>query len=105
MPKTYSQDVCQQCGYKSPSFLGKCPNCGTWNSLVETVEADQTSPWSKVNKRARKAKIEMVKLSAVRTANFKRISTGIVEADQVFGGEGVTGLVPGAVVLFFGGSG
>ena len=100
--KLKSSFVCQQCRYKSPSFLGKCPNCGIWNSLVETVEADKSSPWSKVNKRARKAKIEMVKLSAVRTANFKRISTGIVEADQVFGGEGVTGLVPGSVVLLSG---
>jgi len=96
--KLKSSFVCQQCGYKSPSFLGKCPNCGTWNSLVETVEAEKTSPWAK-NKRERKAKSVVLKLSNVRTAEFKRIATGITEADQVFGGGG---LVPGSVALLSG---
>lgn len=99
MPKTHSQFVCQQCGYKSPSFLGKCPNCDAWNSLVETIEAEKSSPWAKVNKRERKVKVVPVKLNTVRTADFKRISSGIMEVDQVLGG---VGFVPGSVVLLSG---
>ncbi len=35
--KAKSQFVCQNCGYSSPKYLGKCPNCGSWNSMVEEV--------------------------------------------------------------------
>src|SRR3989344_492060 len=97
--KSYSQYVCQQCGYKSPSFLGKCPNCDACNSLVETVPAEKSSPWSKVNKRERKKLISPVKLNSVRTIDFKRIASGIGEVDQVLGG---SGMVPGSVVLLSG---
>ena len=41
MAKSFSQFICQQCGYQSPSFLGKCPECGEWNSLVETEVSDE----------------------------------------------------------------
>ncbi|MBI4066644.1 DNA repair protein RadA, partial [Candidatus Gottesmanbacteria bacterium] len=36
--KMRSSFVCQQCGYESPSWMGKCPQCGEWNSLVETTK-------------------------------------------------------------------
>src|SRR3990167_890226 len=108
--KTRSQFVCQQCGYKSPSFLGRCPNCDSWNSLVETVEADKITPWAKVNRRERKAGAKLFKLSQVKSADFKRISSGIGEADQVLGtstgsvqaGNSLAGFVPGSVVLLAG---
>ena len=96
--KIRSQYVCQQCGYKSPSFLGKCPNCDSWNSLVETIEADKTTSWSKVNRRERKSGAQVLKLNAIKPADFKRITTGIKEADQVLG----AGFVPGSVVLLAG---
>ena len=99
--KIYSEYTCQQCGYKSPSFLGKCPNCGTWNSLVESVTGTKSSPWAKVNKREKKSVLP-VKLSSVRTADFDRISTKIREIDQVLGSEKRGGFVPGAVVLLAG---
>ena len=41
MAKTRTHSVCQNCGYSSPRFLGRCPNCGKWNSLVEEVEQGQ----------------------------------------------------------------
>lgn len=101
--KSHSQFVCQQCGYKSPSFLGKCPNCNSWNSLVETVEADKTSPWSKINKRERKTTSTPLNLSSVKIVHFQRISTGIKEVDQVLGvSENKSGFVPGSVVLMTG---
>lgn len=94
--------VCQQCGYKSPSFLGKCPNCGTWNSLVETVERDTAGPstsWrTKVNKKERGTKLAVVRLNQVKTTQVSRIDTGVAEIDQVLGG----GLVPGSVILLAG---
>ena len=103
MPKTHTQFICQQCGYKSPSFLGKCPNCDSWNSLVETIEAGKTTPWSKANRRERKAEILPAKLSEVKTVHFQRISTGLKEIDQVLGvSNGVNGFVPGSVVLLAG---
>ena len=96
--KSHTQYICQQCGYKSPSFLGKCPNCDSWNSLVETVEAEKVSVWNKANKRERRKDASFTKLSEVKSENFKRILTGIREADQVLG----SGLVPGSVVLLAG---
>ncbi|MBM3283246.1 DNA repair protein RadA [Candidatus Gottesmanbacteria bacterium] len=97
--KSQSSFICQQCGYKSPSFLGKCPNCGTWNSLVETIEKEVRPPsWSKVNKRERSANLVPVRLASIKTTKVKRVSSGIKEVDQVAGG----GLIPGSVILLAG---
>ncbi len=99
--KVRSQFICQQCGYKSPSFLGKCPNCDNWNSLVETIEREEASSWGKggkVNKRSRDVTTQVSKLSTVVTSKVARITTGISEIDQVLGG----GLVPGSLVLLAG---
>lgn len=97
--KSRSQFVCQQCGYKSPSFLGKCPECGAWNSLVETIEKETKGPsWSKKNKRERTSNITPLQLAQVKTSLVQRISTGIKEMDQVLGG----GIVPGSVILLSG---
>lgn len=100
--KQRSQYICQQCGYKSPSFMGKCPECGAWSSLVETVEKEDRTEGGKGNKRAR-ASVVMSKLSSVQTLKVARISTGIKELDQVLGGGGKeAGLVPGTLVLLAG---
>lgn len=96
--KMQSSFVCQQCGYKSPSFMGKCPNCDTWNSMVETLDKKTQGPsWGK-NKRERGQDLKAVKLSSVTTAKVERITTGIKEVDQVLGG----GLVPGSMILLAG---
>jgi rubrerythrin len=42
MAKAKSKFVCQSCGYQSPKYLGRCPNCGAWNSFVEEVEAKRS---------------------------------------------------------------
>lgn len=79
--------------------MGKCPSCDSWNSLVETIEKEDKGPaWGKVNKRERKTSVSAEKLGNVKTTKVERISTGISEADQVFGG----GLVPGSLVLLAG---
>ncbi|MBI2617808.1 DNA repair protein RadA [Candidatus Gottesmanbacteria bacterium] len=96
--RSRSDFICQQCGYKSPSFLGKCPNCGAWNSLVETVERKESaSLWGK-NKRVKKEGNKAIELSKVATAKVERISSRMKEFDQVLGG----GIVPGSLILLAG---
>src|SRR5574340_983091 len=94
MPRTVTNFVCQQCGYVSPSFLGRCPNCDSWNSFVETVEQDAPS------RGGVKAKVDVkpVRLTEVASKATVRTSTGITELDRVLGG----GLVPGMAVLIAG---
>jgi DNA repair protein RadA/Sms len=78
---------CQACGYDSPKWLGKCPDCGTWNSFIE----EKRQPG---NLRANSA-AEPVILDAVEIKEGFRYNTGISEFDRVLGG----GIVPGSVIL------
>lgn len=87
--------VCQQCGYESPQWLGKCPSCQSWNSLVETAKIDSKASGSKRSKEPREAP---KKLAEIDNRYFKRLKTQIEEFDRVLGG----GFVPGSVVLLAG---
>src|SRR3989344_362265 len=95
MPKIHSEYVCQQCGYKSSSYLGKCPECGSWNSLVETEVSAESE-----RQRISGIQIEgnLVKLSEVKKEHSLRMSTGFTEFDRVLGG----GIVLGSLVLISG---
>lgn len=88
--------ICDSCGYQSPQYLGKCPNCDAWNSLVETLTSttEQKSSGSK-------AFIKPQRLSDTSQKPLKRLQTGIGELDRVLGG----GIVPGSVVLLAGNPG
>lgn len=94
----HSKYVCQQCGYESTGWLGKCPNCNQWNTLVETVIA--VNPKSKTlnSRKSQNSNVKIQKLSDIKKTATKRISTKISELDRVLGG----GLVPGQVVLIAG---
>ncbi len=83
---------CQECGYKSLKWLGRCPECGAWNSFVE--EKEKTSMKRKIS--SFKAKI--FKLSEVRYETKKRLKTGLSEFDLVLGG----GIVPSSLILIGG---
>lgn len=87
--------VCQECGYESPKFLGKCPECGEWNTLREFK-----SQISKVKIGGESSKVhsEPKLISEVQYKVKGRIATGFSEADSVLGG----GLVPGSVTLLAG---
>jgi DNA repair protein RadA/Sms len=87
--KTFYQ--CQTCGYTSPKWLGKCPDCGTWNSLVE--ERKETGPSRSSLGHFRKSEPQL--LSSIKAGYEQRTSTGIKELDRVLGG----GVVTGSVVL------
>ncbi len=92
--KNYSKFVCQQCGYESAQWLGKCPNCGSWNSLVETViSSNSKTPSSHITLNEKPQKF-----SQVKSVDKARTRTGIEEFDRVLGG----GIVPGSVTLLAG---
>ena len=82
--------VCQQCGYKTFRWLGKCPDCNNWNSFVEEVEQDLSSI-SQVSFSVQSP----VKISEIDIDQDERLNTGIIEFDRVLGG----GIVQGSVVL------
>lgn len=91
--------VCQECGYESPKFLGKCPECGEWNSLREfkTPTFAKASLGKQISN-GEKRSSEPKRISDVQYKVKGRISTGFSEADSVLGG----GIVPGSVTLLAG---
>ena len=74
MAKTKSKYVCQNCGYESAGYLGKCPDCGSWSSFVE--ELTETTQQSFVTV---PDKNPPVKLSEIKTDTEIRTTTGISE--------------------------
>jgi len=96
MAKTHSLYVCQQCGYSQTGWAGKCPECGSWGSLVETVVSTTNSKLKTQNSKLKKS--EPVTLSSIPSKLTSRISTKISELDRVLG----DGLVPGQVILIAG---
>ena len=92
MSKSKTVFQCQSCGYSSPKWLGKCPDCGAWNSFSE----ERQSP--KSLKSFSSGNSGPIPLSSVTGGNEKRVPIGIAELDRVLGG----GLVAGAVILIGG---
>jgi DNA repair protein RadA/Sms len=94
MAKTTSLYVCQQCGTSNPKQLGRCPGCGAWNSMVETIERRVSSTSAERVTTIATA----VLLDQVGSADVDRRATQISEFDRVLGG----GIVPGSLVLIGG---
>src|SRR5215218_9884831 len=97
MPRATTVFVCSNCAAEVPRWLGQCPGCGEWNTLVE--ESKGAAPKNAAPARARPAK--PVPLSSVQAIEHVRLKTGIGELDRVLGG----GLVPGSLVLLGGSPG
>jgi DNA repair protein RadA/Sms len=90
--------VCQECGAQAPKWMGRCAECGAWNSLVEERAADPAAQVSG-HRYAQLGAASSAKLYAeVEAAHAERLSTGIGEFDRVLGG----GIVPGSLVLLGG---
>ncbi len=87
-PKKFYQ--CQACGYTTARWMGRCSDCGEWNTLVEEVRTSAKGRGLISGGRA-----EPVPLNEIETDTFARVVTGISEFDRVLGG----GIVPGSVVL------
>lgn len=89
MSRTKTVFQCQSCGYSSPKWLGKCPDCGEWNSFTEEHS---------IAKLKRQSTADPVALPDITASKDSRFSTGIKELDRTLGG----GVVMGSVVLIGG---
>src|SRR5665647_1070730 len=93
MAKSKNVFVCQECAYEEPKWVGKCPSCGNWNTMVEEVKdtgfkravtmSNSVSPRS---------------IMDIRSSEHERLDTGIQELNRVLGG----GLVKGSLTLISG---
>jgi DNA repair protein RadA/Sms len=96
MAKDKSIYVCSECGGSNPKWLGKCPHCGAWNTLEETVAETTGSKAHRFQSIAKSAPVAT--LAEIETADVARTPTGQDELDRVLGG----GIVPGGVTLIGG---
>lgn len=97
MAKIKTTYVCGSCGYESPKWYGKCPDCGGWNTFTETIK--DTEPIK--NSIAKTALSSSIKISTINDIDFDnedRYDTGIEELNRVLG----SGIVKGSVVLLSG---
>ena len=93
MAKKKSKYVCQECGAESVKWLGRCPTCGKWNTLVEEVVEEVNT------KHALTTAYEIPRrIAEVDLTELPRFSTGSGELDRVLGG----GLIPGSIILIAG---
>src|ERR1041384_5450490 len=105
MAKTRTQFLCNHCGSVHPKWMGKCPDCGTWDSLEEyktptpDARAASRAPSNQTGDLAQGA--EALTLSDIHEADTLRHPTGIGEFDRVLGG----GIVPGRAGRVGGGAG
>lgn len=94
--KTHSKWTCQQCGFVSTKSYGKCPECGEWNAMVETVVTRAEEKKSSLAALAPRSAPQ--KISEIVTEGFARIPVPMPELARVLGG----GIVPGSLVLIGG---
>ena len=83
MAKIKTIYVCQECGYESPKWMGKCPDCNNWNTFEEGVTEVKAKKETSVRRVTKK---EVKKLSEVTSSKSDRILSGISEFDRVMGG-------------------
>ena len=96
--KTKSVWFCTSCGNESPKWMGRCPACGEWNTMVEkTVETGVAKARGSAGSGAA-ASVRPVALSEIASASEARISLNNAEVDRILGG----GIVPGSLVLIGG---
>lgn len=93
MAKSKTIFFCQECGYESPGWLGKCPACNQWNTFVE--EKVQPTPARSTTGLGSTGDAKPVSINDISIENEERYSSGMKEMDRVLGG----GLVQGSLVL------
>ena len=98
MAKTKTIFVCSECGYESPKWLGKCPGCGQWNTLVEELEEVTPSNNRGFSLSTNKTNSLPKPIKEIATEDLPRFSAGSVEMNRVLGG----GIIPGSLVLMVG---
>ncbi len=99
MAKIKSSFFCQSCGYESPKWIGKCPSCNSWNTMVEEVtsKGDKSGAWTATSSKEKRTN-KPVAIKDIQHENTIRIITHDAELNRVLGG----GIVPGSLVLIGG---
>ncbi len=93
MAKTKTKWICQKCGYETVKYIGKCPDCGEWGTLVEETDVEVSKPQILFDNSEPACRINDVQLST-----SIRFTTGLSEFDRTLGG----GFVKGSLVLIAG---
>ncbi|WP_078697294.1 DNA repair protein RadA [Caloramator quimbayensis] len=88
MGKIKTSFICQECGYESPKWMGKCPGCGSWNTMVEEVQ-------EKNNNKLIESTSRPLAINQIELLEEERYSTSLEELDRVLGG----GVVRGSLIL------
>jgi DNA repair protein RadA/Sms len=96
MAKDKTIYTCNECGGTSPKWLGKCPHCNAWNTLIESVASSDGPAKNRFASLAKTAEVTV--LSDIEAQDVERTPTGHEELDRVLGG----GMVEGGVVLIGG---
>lgn len=96
MAKRKTVYVCQECGYESLKWMGKCTNCHQWNTFVEEVKAPQTAGSSRMINAGGQS--TPTKIKDIQSEKEPRVTTEMMEFNRVLGG----GIVPGSLVLIGG---
>ena len=96
MAKVKSKWICQNCGYESAGYLGKCPECGSWGSFTEEIQTNLKPQNISPQGIANDTKPSLI--SDIHIGEEVRVSTNISEFDRILGG----GLVQGSLVLIAG---
>ncbi|MEG0570225.1 MAG: ATPase domain-containing protein, partial [Oscillospiraceae bacterium] len=98
MPKSKTVFICSECGYETIKWMGKCSDCGAWNTLEESVTAQPVAS-AKINTTFGTTNFaQLTKINEIGTNDETRFCTGVSELDRVLGG----GIVKGSLVLLGG---
>jgi DNA repair protein RadA/Sms len=98
MAKKKTKFMCQECGYESPKWMGKCPGCNAWNKMVEELEPQKSSRRLTYTTTLSTEASKPQRITSVETKNEARIPTKFSEFNRVLGG----GIVQGSLVLIGG---
>lgn len=101
MAKIKSMFYCQECGYSSPKWMGRCPGCGKWNTMVEEIKEEVPVSKAKALVDIDKKISSIKKLGEIKSGEKERYNTDISELNRVLGG----GLVKGSLTLISGAPG
>jgi len=93
MSKTKTKFMCQECGYESPKWMGKCPGCQSWNTMVEEIETVVRTPGR--NSSSIRTKEKPTAIIHIESSPEPRVLTNNQELNRVLGG----GIVPGSLIL------
>lgn len=98
MAKKKTKFMCTGCGYEAPKWMGRCPGCGEWNTMIENVEIVQKGPRGAFQHTVSKSQQKAMPIISVETQEEPRVQTELHELNRVLGG----GVVPGSLVLIGG---